>query len=510
MQKRWHLMLGLGVVVGAGITYVVLGGGAVAQERAVVAFTPQERATLTSLESALTRIAETVQPTVVHIRATRQYRWRTFPTLPDDRMPEYRWRTFPTPPGDRMQEFLFEFGRGQIRVPPPVEGQGSGVIVRSDGYIVTNDHVVSGATDVEVTFHDGTKAKGEVLRAPSADIAVIKVDRKNLPVAVLGDSATVKPGQIVFAIGSPFGLANTLTMGVVSATGRREVIPSAGRTRTYADLIQTDAAINSGNSGGPLVNSRGEVIGINTAIVANGFTGGNVGIGFAIPINRVKTIVQQLIEKGSYRRGYLGVALSDIPADMKDELKATQGILIRSVEKGMPAERAGIEPGDIVTEVDGAPVRNESHFREMIADKGPGATVTLKILRDGKPLTVRATLTNHPDDVEEETTARAEPSREQSTLEKLGVTVGEVPTELRRELGEVQGVYVSRVAPDSPAANELQEGDVIIAVYRTPVKSVAELEQALEKMPAGRIVPLRVLRKVEERTVETLVMFRMP
>jgi len=510
MQKRWHLMLGLGVVVGAGITYVVLGGGAVAQERAVVAFTPQERATLTSLESALTRIAETVQPTVVHIRATRQYRWRTFPTLPDDRMPEYRWRTFPTPPDDRMQEFLFEFGRGQIRVPPPVEGQGSGVIVRSDGYIVTNDHVVSGATDVEVTFHDGTKAKGEVLRAPSADIAVIKVDRKNLPVAVLGDSATVKPGQIVFAIGSPFGLANTLTMGVVSATGRREVIPSAGRTRTYADLIQTDAAINSGNSGGPLVNSRGEVIGINTAIVANGFTGGNVGIGFAIPINRVKTIVQQLIEKGSYRRGYLGVALSDIPADMKDELKATQGILIRSVEKGMPAERAGIEPGDIVTEVDGAPVRNESHFREMIADKGPGATVTLKILRDGKPLTVRATLTNHPDDVEEETTARAEPSREQSTLEKLGVTVGEVPTELRRELGEVQGVYVSRVAPDSPAANELQEGDVIIAVYRTPVKSVAELEQALEKMPAGRIVRLRVLRKVEERTVETLVMFRMP
>jgi serine protease Do len=511
MVKRWHLILGLGALIGAGIVYVALQGGAVAQERAVVAFTPQERATLTSLESALTRIAETVQPTVVHIRATRQYRRRTFPTLPDDRMPEYRWRTFPTPPDDRMQEFLFEFGRGQIRVPaPPVEGQGSGVIVRSDGYIVTNDHVVSGATDVEVTFHDGTKAKGEVLRAPSADIAVIKVDRKNLPVAVLGDSATVKPGQIVFAIGSPFGLANTLTMGVVSATGRREVIPGAGRIRTYADLIQTDAAINSGNSGGPLVNSRGEVIGINTAIVANGFTGGNVGIGFAIPINRVKTIVQQLIEKGSYRRGYLGVALSDIPADMKDELKATQGILIRSVEKGMPAERAGIEPGDIVTEVDGAPVRNESHFREMIADKGPGATVTLKILRDGKPLTVRATLTNHPDDVEEEKTARAEPSREQSTLEKLGVTVGEVPTELRRELGEVQGVYVSRVAPDSPAANELQEGDVIVAVNRTPVKTVAELERALKEVPSGRVVRMRVLRKVEERTMEVLIMFRMP
>jgi len=493
MQKRWHLMLGLGVVVGAGITYVVLGGGAIAQERAVVAFTPQERATLTSLESALTRLAETVQPTVVHVRATQ------------------RLITRPREDSNEWEEFLFEFGRGRIQVPQPrFDGQGSGVIIRSDGYIVTNDHVVSGATDVEVTFHDGTKAKGEVLRAPSADIAVIKVDRTNLPAAVLGDSSTVKQGQIVFAIGSPFGLDNTLTMGVVSATGRQEVIPNMRGARVYTDLIQTDAAINSGNSGGPLVNSRGEVIGINTAIVAGGLTGGNVGIGFAIPINRVKTIVQQLIEKGSYRRGYLGVTLSDIPNDMKDELKATQGILIRSVEQGSPAERAGLEAGDIVTEVDGVQVRNESHFREMIADKGPEATVTLKVLRDGTPMTLRAKLDAHPADVEEPAPVRPKPTREQSVLERLGISVGEISTNLRRELGDAQGVYVHRVASDSPAANELQEGDVIIAVYRTPVKSVAELEQALEKIPAGRIVRLRVLRQVEERTVETLAMFRMP
>lgn len=156
----------------------------------------------------MTRIAETVQPTVVHIRATRQLAAR---------------------PRDEMEEFLFEFGRGRIQIPQPrVEGQGSGVIIRSDGYIVTNDHVVGGATDVEVTFYDGTKAKGEVLRAPSADIAIIKVDRKNLPAAELGDSSTVKPGQIAFAIGSPFGLENTLTMGIISAVGRREVIPAQG------------------------------------------------------------------------------------------------------------------------------------------------------------------------------------------------------------------------------------------------------------------------------------------
>lgn len=491
MVKRWHLILGLGVLLGAGITYVALQSGAIAQERAVVAFSPQERTTLTSLESALTRVAETVQPTVVHIRAVRQISTR------------------PRNEEDSVEEFLFD--RGGLQMPRPrVEGQGSGVIIRSDGYIVTNDHVVGGASDVEVTFYDGTKAKGEVLRAPSADIAVIKVDRKSLPAAVLGDSSTVKPGQIAFAIGSPFGLENTLTMGIISATGRREVIPGIGRARFYPDLIQTDAAINSGNSGGPLVNSRGEVIGINTAIVAGGFTGGNVGIGFAIPINRVKTIVQQLLEKGSYRRGYLGIALSDIPADMRDELKAMQGILVRSVERGTPADKAGIEAGDVIVEVDGTPVRNESHFREMIADKGPETTVNLKVLRGGKPLMLKATLSVHPDDAEEQKTARTVPSREQGVLARLGIAVGETPEALQRTLGNAEGVYVSRVAPDSPAADELQAGDVIIAVNRTPVTSVAELEKALQSVPSGRTVRMRVLRTVEDRAMEMLVMFQMP
>ncbi|MFN3689921.1 MAG: S1C family serine protease, partial [Fimbriimonadales bacterium] len=430
MVKRWHLVLGLGVLIGAAITYVAVRGGATAQERAVVAFTPQERTTLTSLESALTRVAETVQPTVVHIRATRQLANRF---------------------EDGLEGSSLDFRSGRIQIPRPrVQGQGSGVIIRSDGYIVTNDHVVGDATNVEVTFYDGTKAKGEVLRAPSADIAVIKVNRKNLPAAVLGDSSTVKPGQIAFAIGSPFGLENTITMGIISAVGRREVIPSMERTRFYADLIQTDAAINSGNSGGPLVNARGEVIGINTAIVAGGLTGGNVGIGFAIPINRVKTVVQRLLENGSYQRGYLGVVPSDIPADMKDELKAEQGVLVRSVDQDTPAARAGIEPGDVITEVDGTPVRNETHFREIIADKGPNAKVRLKVLRDGKPITLEATLDVHPDDAQDLKRAAAARPAEQRVLDKLGITVGEMPSALQRELGNVEGVYVQRVAPDSP------------------------------------------------------------
>ncbi|MFN4033882.1 MAG: trypsin-like peptidase domain-containing protein [Fimbriimonadales bacterium] len=491
MVKRWHLILGLGVLIGFAITYVALQGGAIAQERAVVSFTPQEQATLTSLESALTRVAETVQPTVVHIRATRQAAQR---------------------PREGMREFFFGGERFEIPLRPeqPFQGQGSGVIIRSDGYIVTNDHVVADATDVEVTFYDGTKAKGEVLRAPSADIAVIKVNRNNLPAAALGDSSQVKPGQIAFAIGSPFGLENTLTMGIISAVGRREVIPGQGRIRDYADLIQTDAAINSGNSGGPLVNSRGEVIGINTAIVAGGLMGGNVGIGFAIPINRVKTIVRQLIEQGSYQRGYLGVALTDIPADMREELKAEQGVLIRSVERDTPAARAGIEPGDVIVEVDGTPIRNEGQFRAVIADKGPNAKVRLGVLRDGKRIDLEATLTTHPEDASESGKSPAAREAQQGVLERLGIEVGEIPNEMQRTLGNARGVYVQSVAPSSPATGELFEGDVIIAVGRTPVRNVDELQRALSEIPSGRVARLRVLRQIEERTMEILAMFRMP
>ncbi|MCS6919963.1 MAG: trypsin-like peptidase domain-containing protein [Fimbriimonadales bacterium] len=485
MLKRWHLILGLGALVGAAITYVAMQSGAIAQERAVVSFTPQEQATLTSLESALTRVAETVQPTVVHIRATRQASQRSLR--------------------------LFPFGQERMEIPEiPVQGQGSGVIIRSDGYIVTNDHVVGGATDVEVTFFDGAKAKGEVLRAPSADIAVIKVDRKNLPAAELGDSSQVKPGQIAFAIGSPFGLENTLTMGVISAVGRRETIPGMGRIRTYTDLIQTDAAINSGNSGGPLVNSRGEVIGINTAIVSGGLTGGNVGIGFAIPINRVKTIVRQLIENGAYRRGYLGVALTDLPEGMREELKTEQGILIRSVEPDTPAARAGIEPGDVVVEVDGTPIRNEAQFRELIADKGPDAKVRLVVLRDSKRITVEVTLGVHPEDAPQTASKRAEQPTEQNVLERLGIAVGEMPRALQRELGGVEGVYVQSVAPNSPAAGELLEGDVITNVGRTRVKTVEELQRALSQIPSGRVARLIVQRQIDGELREILAVFRMP
>ena len=317
-MKRWWLIVSAVGILGIGIVLALRSPlGAIAQERlATVAFTPQERTTLVSLESALSRLVETVQPTVVHIKVKK-------------RLPQVQ-----APDDSRMRQFFRRFGIPDdelprwFEFPSPrfIEGEGSGVIIRSDGYILTNDHVVSGADEVEVTFADGSKANGTVLRAPNMDIALVKVDRENLPAAVLGDSSTVKPGQIVFAFGSPFGLEKTVTMGIVSAVGRREVIRGADMPRFYPDLIQTDAAINGGNSGGPLVNTRGEVIGINTAIVS-GLTGGNVGVGFAIPVNRVKSVIRRLIEKGSYVRGYLGVALDDLTPEMKEELKVELSLI---------------------------------------------------------------------------------------------------------------------------------------------------------------------------------------
>ena len=385
-MKRWWLLLGMVAVLGVGITLALRSPlGAIAQERlAAVSFTPQERTTLVSLESALSRLVETVQPTVVHIKVKKR--------LPQMRLPgeeEMRqfFRRFDIPDNELRRWFEFPFPRF-------IQGEGSGVIIRSDGYILTNDHVVSGADEVEVTFADGSKANGTVLRAPNVDIALVKVERRNLPTAVLGDSSTVKPGQIVFAFGSPFGLEKTVTMGIVSAIGRREVIRGADMPRFYPDLIQTDAAINGGNSGGPLVNTRGEVIGINTAIVS-GFTGGNVGVGFAIPINRAKAVVRQLIEKGSYVRGYLGVGLEDLTPDMKEELKVERGALVTEVERGSPADKAGIQAGDVIVEMDGKPIENQVALRDMIAEKGPNAEARFKIVRGGRTLTVSATLGTH-------------------------------------------------------------------------------------------------------------------
>jgi serine protease Do len=496
MMKRWWIVLGIVVLASVGAVIAWRSPlGAIAQERlATVSFTPQERTTLVSLESALSRLVETVQPTVVHIRVTK-------------RLPQARtrgdFRRFGIP-DDELPPML------ELTPPRVIQGEGSGVIIRSDGYILTNDHVVSGADEVEVTFADGSKAKGTVLRAPNVDLALVKVDRKNLPAAVLGDSSSVKPGQMVFAFGSPFGLEKTVTMGIVSAVGRREVIRGGDMPRFYPDLIQTDAAINGGNSGGPLVNTRGEVIGINTAIVS-GLTGGNVGIGFAIPINRAKNVVRQLLEKGSYVRGYLGVALDDLTPEMKEELKVERGVLVTQVERDTPADKAGIQAGDVIVEMDGKPVENQGALRDIIAEKGPNADARFKIVRGGRTLTLSAKLGEHPDDVKAPPVRGKAEAAPSNPLEKLGIRVGNVPEDMRRTLNQSQGAFVSEVDRDSPAAEGgLQVGDLIVALNDTPIRSPSEFERAISNLKSGQTVRLRVLRQVDDRVFEALVMFRMP
>ncbi|MCS7066876.1 MAG: trypsin-like peptidase domain-containing protein [Fimbriimonadales bacterium] len=501
-MKRWWLMLSIATVLSAGVVLALRSPlGAIAQERlATVAFTPQERTTLVSLESALTRLVETVQPTVVHIRVKKRLPQARIEG--DDEMRQF-FRRFGLPDDDLPR--LFEFP-----LPRVVQGEGSGVIIRSDGYILTNDHVVSGADEVEVTFTDGSKASGTVLRAPNMDIALVKVDRKNLPTAMLGDSSAVKPGQIVFAFGSPFGLEKTVTMGIVSAVGRREVIRGADMPRYYPDMIQTDAPINGGNSGGPLVNARGEVIGINTAIVS-GLTGGNVGIGFAIPINRAKTVVRQLIEKGSYVRGYLGVGLDDLTPEMKAELKVERGALVMQVERNSPADKAGIQAGDVIVEMDGKPVEDQVALRDMIAEKGPNAEARFKIVRGGRTLTVSATLGTHPEDVKAPPVRGKAEVGAQTALEKLGIRVGRVPDDVSKAIHHPQGAFVSEIDRDSPAAEGgLRVGDLIIAVNDKPVNSPSEFEQAVQGIKSGQMVRLRVLRQQDDRVFESLVMFRMP
>lgn len=504
-----------GLVLGAGVTYWYTEPFRVsAQERVAVSFKPEEQATLASLESALTRIADTVTPSVVHIRAKKNItienptrRWRIPPPEGnDEENNNSNPRLFQVPPNndENFREFFRQFQVPDTDTPRRVEGQGSGVIIRSDGYILTNDHVVSGADEVEVVFKDGRTAKGKVLRDQRTDLAVVKVELNNLPAATLGDSTEVKPGQIVFAIGSPFGLNHSLTMGIVSALGRQEIIGGGSETRFYPELIQTDASINQGNSGGPLVNSRGEVVGVNTAIVAGQY-GGNVGVGFAIPINRARSVVTQLIERGKVERGYLGVLPEDLTGDLKESLNIQNGAIIRRVEQGTPAWNAGLRAGDVVTKFDGKTVKNQIDLRDRISETPPGRKIEIEAMRDGKKMTFDATLGSP-----EEQLAQAEPEKEQPAR-KIGINVGELSDKNKRDMQTNKGVVVTSVDPNSSAASAgLQRNDVVRSVNGKAVATPEEFNEAFTAIKSGEIARLVVVRREGNRIAEEMITFRAP
>ena len=360
---------------------------------------------------------------------------------------------------------------------PRQHGVGSGVIVTKDGYILTNNHVVDGAEEVKVALQDGREFRGKVVGTdPKTDIAVLKVAANDLPFIEMADSHKIEVGDLVLAIGNPFGIGQTVTMGMVSATGR-----GAGIGLDYEDFIQTDAAINPGNSGGALVDAEGRMIGINTAILSR--SGGNQGIGFAIPTNLARSVMESLVKYGHVTRGYLGVSIQDVTPMLAKEFKLNRetGALVGDVVPKGPADKAGLKSGDVVLEFNGKPVRDSRQLKLMVAEVKPGTTVPVRILRDGSPQTVEATLKELPGT---EKLARGESpeSNDKGTLNGVGVT--DLDAQARRQLdapASLNGAVVTEVAPDSAASEAgLKPGDVILEINRQPVRDAQDAVRLTE------------------------------
>jgi serine protease Do len=378
-----------------------------------------------------------------------------------------------------QQFFGHGFGNGPA-VPRERREQslGSGVIVSPEGYVLTNNHVVEGATDIKVTLSDKRELKAQIVGTdPKTDVAVLKLDGSGFPTITLGDSAKVQVGDYALAIGDPFGVGQTVTMGIVSAKGRGNL-----GIEDYEDFIQTDAPINPGNSGGALVNDRGELVGINTAILA-GNSGGNQGIGFAIPVNLAREVMTQILDHGKVTRGYLGVMVQPITPAMAKALGESQpqGVLVGDVTKDGPAKDSGVARGDIILTLNGTPMNDSNQLRNAVSMMPPGATVQLKISRNGATRDINVKLGELPGAKEE-----AQNKNEDASKDALeGVSVENLDSVTAHQLGlpaGMKGVVVTDISPSSPVADSgLHKGDVIREVNHHPVHDVAEFNQAVQK-----------------------------
>ncbi len=377
---------------------------------------------------------------------------------------------------DFMRKF---FGPGQRQRPEGREfqrrGAGTGFIISEDGYILSNYHVVGNADEITVKLHDGREFDAEKVGAdPKSEVAVIKIDADDLPYLELGDSQAIEVGEWVIAIGNPFGLTETVTVGVISAKGRSNI----GIT-DYEDFIQTDAAINPGNSGGPLLTIEGKVIGVNTAIFSR--TGGYMGIGFAVPINMAKNIKDQLIEKGKVTRSFLGVYIQEVTPPLAESfgLKKAHGALVSQVEEGTGADKAGLKSGDVILELNGKKVKNVGKFRNSVASNPPGTELELTIFRDGEKKEITATTSEFPGQGEAVATGG-----ETGVYDRLGFTVAELTEQLAQRFGydTQEGVVVEQVETGSNAARAgLRPGVVIASVNRQEVDSVEEFKKEISK-----------------------------
>jgi serine protease Do len=435
-------------------------------------------------------IAERITPAVVSIQTQRD---------PRRNAPRTRGRV---PPG--FEDFFRQFEQQQQE---PIQADGSGFLVSNDGYILTNNHVVGDADKVTVTLTDHRTFDAKVVGGdPTTDVAVIKIEGRDFPTVVLGEDTTTRVGDWVVAVGNPLGLDFTVTAGIVSAKGRggQDLPGLLGGNYSISDFIQTDAAINPGNSGGPLINTRGEVIGINSAIASR--TGFYSGYGFAIPISLARDVMEDLIKHGRVRAPVLGVIIREVrPEDAKVAgLQRIQGVFVQgfSPSEGSPAERAGLQAGDVVTAIDGRPVDRVSTLQRVVRTHEPGDAIALDVMRFGRKETFRISLADRPES--EATVARAQrpadAPRPRTESVKLGISVEPVSAEFAREAsldGGDRGVRVTEVSRSGPAARELAPGsDVITDVLfpsRRKVRSVSELQGVLEGLKPGDVVSLRVV-----------------
>ncbi len=429
-------------------------------------------AALISLDHAMETVAARVTPSVVNIAVTSRGN-------PEEAGAEGQGGGMENLPPQLRQFFGGQFGAGNGRMQPQQpqteHGIGSGVIISPDGYILTNNHVVNGATQISVTLYDRRIFTGKVIGTDKlTDLAVVKIAAQNLPAISWGDSAKLEPGQTVLAFGSPFGyLKFSVTRGIVSAINRDN--PNREDARTPGGIIQTDAAINPGNSGGPLVNAHGELVGINYLIATN--SGSFAGAGFAIPSGTARNVSQQIIAHGKVEHGYLGISMNDVTPDNAHffNLQDAAGAIVAQVTPDSPAARAGLKQGDVITQLNGARLLNGQALQVAVSETQPGTSVSIGILRDGKSQTLKLTVGQYAGkgtQLAENDSPDGSPAAKPG---KLGLAVANLDGDTRSQLqlpGDVHGVVVEQVRPDSPADNAgLQQGDVILEVNRHPVTS---------------------------------------
>ncbi len=428
---------------------------------------------LTKTGKAMAEIAEAVKPAIVNISTTRTVNISgTMDPFLDD--PFFK-RFF----GDN-------FGRQRVPKERKSAGLGSGVIVSSEGYIITNYHVVKGAEEIKVLLSDKREFTGKVIGSdPKTEISIIKIDAKDLTTIPWGNSDSLQVGEVVLAIGTPYGLNQTVTMGIVSALGRANV-----GIADYEDFIQTDAAINPGNSGGALVNARGELIGINTAIYST--SGGYQGIGLAIPSNMVKTVMDSLIKKGRVIRGWLGVSIQKLTPELAKQfsLNDENGALISDVVENSPAEKAGLKRGDIIIEYDGAKISEPYVLRNMVANTAPGEEHKVTVLIDNKRLTIDVTTGELPVKMQRAVTGEYENAMR-------GIGVQDITPAIAKKLGipgKIKGVIINDIDEASPAADRLLKGDVIQEINRKKISGVKDFQKIVLEIERDEDILLLIYR----------------